>query len=259
MFKKSLHAWEVAFLINLDERTDRWSTFLDNSPKLDFPVVRYSAISSKSIKSSQLRIPAPVAACWKSHQGVAEAFLKTGAEHCLILEDDVELSNSAISGLNKLWRKNLGSIDLLQIGFCVHNNKLANRTDYRVQKMLLKMVCVSNLIRLRLAQLFLRFLFGYNFSYLSQLAQPVAINAFELGTHAYVVSRSFAEIMLQFNNPVHVPADLALIELAHSGKYRGYRLITSLVNQSDSASSIGGASNSPMDKELDWLGESRAG
>ncbi len=250
-----MRGWDITFLINLDKRTDRWTDFLKNSSELHFPTLRFSAVTAESLGLSELRLPSTVAACWKSHQGVAKAFLESDAEHCLVLEDDVHLTQAAIEALNQIWEKSFQGIDLFQVGFCVHNNRLSNRSSYRLQSRLIGLVRSFRMLNFSLTRKFLSAFYGYEFFFHEQLSQTVAQNTFELGTHAYVMSRNFAEAIVEFNDPVYLPADLALMELANTKKFNSLRLVTSLVGQTDSPSSIANASTNPLEKEILRIGK----
>jgi GR25 family glycosyltransferase involved in LPS biosynthesis len=250
--------WDITFLINLDKRSDRWSDFLENSSELHFPTLRFSAVTAESLSITELRLPSTVAACWKSHQKVAKAFLESDAEHCLVLEDDIHLTQAAIEALNQIWEKSFQGIDLLQVGFCVHNNRLANRSSYRLQSRIIGLTKSFRMLNLSVTRKFLSALYGYEFLFLEQISHPVAQNTFELGTHAYIMSRNFAEVMVQFNYPVYLPADLALMELANTKKFNSFRLVTSLVDQTDSPSSIANASANSLEKEISRIGKLHA-
>lgn len=250
-----MRGWDITFLINLDKRTDRWTDFLKNSSELHFPTLRFSAVTAESLSLSELRLPSTVAACWKSHQGVAKAFLESDAEHCLVLEDDVHLTHAAIEALNQIWEKSFQGIDLFQVGFCVHNNRLSNRSSYRLQSRLIGLVRSFRMLNFSLTRKILSAFYGYEFLFHEQISQTVAQNTFELGTHAYVMSRNFAEAIVEFNDPVYLPADLALMELANTKKFNSLRLVTSLVDQTDSPSSIANASTNSLEKEILRIGK----
>ena len=253
--RNSTRGWDITFLINLDKRSDRWTDFLKNSSELHFPTLRFSAVTAESLSLTELRLPSTVAACWKSHQGVAKAFLESDAEHCLVLEDDVHLTHAAIEALNQIWEKSFQGIDLLQVGFCVHNNRLSNRSSYRLQSRLVGLARSVRMLNLSKTQNILSSLYGYEFFFHEQISQPVAQNTFELGTHAYVMSRNFAAAIVKFNDPVYLPADLALMELANTKKFDSLRLVSSLVDQTDSPSSIANASANSLEKEISRIGK----
>lgn len=240
---------KISYLINLDERPDRWDQFGESSFTLAFPVERFSAVKANSIDSQTSRLPPPVEACWRSHQGIAKLLLESSATHCLILEDDVLLNQKSLKELNKAWSYDYKGIDILQIGFCVHSNRLANRSSYSNQRRLVNLLSKIGLLKCRSARKFLKRLYGYEFTKLAKDEVLVATFTFELGTHAYMISRKFAEGMLEFNSPTYLPADLALMELAQSGHFASFRLLESLVAQSNSPSSISNVHSALMTQE----------
>jgi GR25 family glycosyltransferase involved in LPS biosynthesis len=246
----------VAYLINLDRRPDRWDKFVEKSTGLNLPITRLAAVDGLLLPQDKLKLPMPVAACWMSHQLVAKQFLQSGAEYCLVLEDDIDLDRKAILRLENLCQKEFKDLDLLQIGFCVSHDRLSNRVRYSTQCRLVKLMFHSKLLRLKVSRRFLESIYGYEFCVQKSLGQPVAMQTFELGTHAYVMSSKFAKAILSFNNPVYLPADLALMELAKTEKYSVFRLIESLINQNDSPSSISNASSNSLENEIAQLSSS---
>ena len=241
---------KVAHLINLDRRPDRWYEFVGKSEELDLPISRFSAVDGLEISKSELRLPPSVAACWMSHQAVAREFLETGADYCLVLEDDIDLNHKSIAGLKDLWEKSLQNIDLLQIGFCVSHNRLSNRVVHSNQSRIVELLHQLRLLKLTTFRRILKSFYGYEFLTLNQINQPVAVMTFELGTHAYIMSSRFAHAILSFNFPVYLPADLAIMELTKTQKYRVFRLNKSLIDQSDSPSSISNASSNALENEI---------
>jgi GR25 family glycosyltransferase involved in LPS biosynthesis len=185
-----------------------------------------------------------------SHQAVAREFLETGADYCLVLEDDIDLNHKSIAGLKDLWEKSFQNIDLLQIGFCVSHDRLSNRVVHSIQYRIVGLLHQFRLLKLATFRRILKSVYGYEFLTLSQLNQPVAVLTFELGTHAYIMSSKFAHAILSFNFPVYLPADLAMMELTKTHKYKVFRLNKSLINQSDSPSSISNASSNALEYEI---------
>ncbi len=239
---------KVAFLINLDRRPDRWVEFTEKSSALEIPIERFSAIDGQVLAKSELRSPAPIAACWMSHQEVARKFLESDAEYCLILEDDLDLTQQSSRSLNEIWKKDFRNIDLLQVGFCIHRNRLANRVLHSIQVALIKSLSTLKLLPFSIVQRMLVFLYGYRFVDLKQINAPAAVRTFELGTHTYFISRKFALAMIGFNNPVYLPADIALMELSKNENYNSFRLIVSLIGQSNSPTSINNSAWNPFEE-----------
>jgi GR25 family glycosyltransferase involved in LPS biosynthesis len=241
---------KVAFLINLDRRPDRWLEFNQSSSSLDIPIERFSAVDGQDLPESELRSPSPVAACWMSHQEVARKFLESEAEYCLVLEDDLALTEESINALNQLWKMEFEDLDLLQIGFCVSNNQLSNRVVYNRQRHIVNILLKFKLLSAPLTQRLLQKVYGYKICYLEKLDLSVAVDTFELGTHAYLISRRFAEVMVSFNRPVYLPADLAMMEIVKTAEFQSFRLIQSLIDQSASPSSISNASANSLEMKI---------
>lgn len=241
---------KIAFLINLDRRPDRWLEFNEKSLSLEIPIERFSAVDGQDLSKSELRTPPSVTACWMSHQDVAQKFLESDAEFCLILEDDLALTKDSISALNQLWHQNFQDLDLLQIGFCVSQNQLSNRVVYSRQCHTVNILRQVKLLSAPLTQRLLKKIYGYKISYSEKLNLSVAANTFELGTHAYLISRRFAEMIVSFNRPVYLPADLAMMEIVETGQFQSFRLICSLINQSESPSSISNASANSLEMKI---------
>ena len=241
---------KVAYLINLDRRPDRWLEFNENSSSLEIPIERFSAVDGQDLSKSESRTPPPVAACWMSHQDVAQKFLESEAEYCLVLEDDLALTKDSISALNQLWKKKFKDFDLLQIGFCVSNNQLSNRVVYSRQRHVVNILRQFKLLSAPLTQGILKKHYGYKISFLRKMNLSVAENTFELGTHAYLISRRFAAMMVSFNRPVYLPADLAMMEIVETAEFQSFRLIRSLVDQSESPSSISNASANGLEMKI---------
>ena len=241
---------KISFLINLDKRPDRWNNFIENSANLKIPVEKFSAVDAENLDAKSLKLPSPVVACWTSHQEVARTFLSSSAKYCLVLEDDISLTTESASKLNKLWKCDLEGVDLLQVGFCIHANRLANRANYKVQRSIVRILSLLGFLDLKVIQKSMSKIYGYDFSKLKSADLIVANFTFELGTHAYLISRKFAEVMLQFNTPVYLPADLAIMELAQSGHFNSFRLLESLVGQTDSPSSIPTAAHNVLEADI---------
>jgi GR25 family glycosyltransferase involved in LPS biosynthesis len=249
---------KISYLINLDKRPDRWNQFLESSSELAIPIRRFSAVDASSLDRKTSKLPGPVEACWRSHQEIAKLLLESSAEHCLILEDDVLINQNSLIQLNKVWGHHYEGIDLLQIGFCVHSNRLADRSIYSNQRRLVKMIDKCGMLNWRPIRKLLKHIYGYEFTRLPKLDVLAATSTFELGTHAYIISRKFAERMVHFNTPTYLPADLALIELAHTGCFASFRLLENLVVQSNSPSSISHVPDPLLVQNNSKLGDSDA-
>ena len=170
-----------------------------------------------------------VAACWMSHLKVAQEFLKTDEAFALIFEDDAELNEDGFSLINGLRDQDLINIDCLQIGFNIFRGRITGRRWVATNRFFAKF------------SQFKKLLIGDKRdpnSTNTLLGQLFISRSFETGTHCYLISRKLARLMLSYNVPVIVPADVALGELALVTNLNFYRATTSLCNQSVSPSSI---------------------
>jgi len=228
-----------SYVINLVDRPDRLIAFHhdSNAPTASLEIIE--AVDGKVLKECHPS-PDPVAACWLSHQKVYRTFLDSRALFALILEDDAVFSEQAINLVSSITEKELDGIDIFQIGYLVHNDRVASGlkdSKARRNTIFLNRLCgrfpswvarrfFNNTLDLLVLQRKLR------------LLEPIFKDRFETGTHAFIISRKFAEIAIQFNNPVLLPADVAVAEIARVSCLNAFRTSRSLVSQSDLISSI---------------------
>jgi GR25 family glycosyltransferase involved in LPS biosynthesis len=214
------------YVINLDSREDRRFEFYSQVKKAGIEVERISAITSDPTWTVH-STPPGVTACWLSHQKALLKFLETDAPYAFIFEDDAVFTAESfefISNFNSYFKPDF---DLLQIGYL----KRRGRLDSGDFDLLTRLKARKNLL--------LQYFRGTHSKQPSIVGRQLLVaNSFEAGTHAYVCSREMAKLLVTFNNPVILAADLALIQIARSKLRNCYRLARSLVSQSDSASSI---------------------
>ena len=84
--------FDAAFCINLDKRTDRWKLSQKQFNKIDLEVERISAVDGFQEPAASIR-PGEVG-CLKSHLKVFELAKERGLKSFLMLEDDVEFSDT---------------------------------------------------------------------------------------------------------------------------------------------------------------------
>ena len=76
-----------------------------------------------------------------------------------------------------------------------------------------------------------------NQSQMLQLSKMV-VPEFLSGTHAYFIHREMAKMLIKYNDPIVMGADLAIQILAQSGNWRIYRTPSSLASQADLGADI---------------------
>ena len=206
-----------------------------------------------------------------SHQVIATKLLESNSSHAVIFEDDAIISKSAARFILDLNSEKLKGIDVLQIGYLKHKLKLdfpefdlglRNTLDLRnyVGEAISKIdivfrnwiVLTRFIIRSALAT------FGKKLSFFpiqiqrlslylnSELAlrahlgtrHALIYHSFEPGTHCYVISREFAQVVTEINKPTYLGADLMFMAIAKSRNFNFIRISKSLVGQSNSPSSI---------------------
>jgi GR25 family glycosyltransferase involved in LPS biosynthesis len=262
------------YLINLDDRKDRLSNFSKQAKNYNLNFERLKAAQPYEIDNNPF-VEGNVAACWVSHQRAAQKLIDSEHSHAVILEDDAVINRSLVELLNHLQNHDLPPLDLLQLGYLTHKGRLdfpefdpvlRRHTDLRsyVGISLARydvffrfwIRATRFLMKLLSAQIFEQF-FRPNSKIKDQIAivrnfvrneyelrkilglkAPLIYHSFEPGTHCYLINRYFAEVMVQINNPVYLAADLMLMSVAKSHNFKVIRVGKSMVNQSNSPSSI---------------------
>lgn len=223
-----------AYVINLKSRLDRWDSVLAQSAKLDIPIVRVNAIEMESLSEQNLFVASGVAATWQSHQLAMATFLDSGEKYGVILEDDFFVTKS--------WSKTMFELalrvdpDFFQLGYLITSpldriELFFNDLFDRILKLLSKLCSFSVLLNKRLGgRLLIR----------EQKLIPwnVVPNDIRAGGQAYLVSRKFALASKYMNTPSFTSADGMFISLGDVRSFRMFRFRKSLINQTDSVTSV---------------------
>lgn len=213
----------ASYVISLKDRIDRQKAFFAQLEGVSLQPQLIEAVTSSEVYTP-FHENLAVAACWTSHQKVARYFLETNAAYALVFEDDAEISDCMLGFIESLTTEDLASIDCLQIGYNVFNGKIMGRKSDSFSRN-----------RARISYLFHR---RGRASVIKIAQEFVIMNAFETGTHCFLMNRKVARLILQINSPVVVPADVAFNLLTKMRGARVARLSRSLCQQSDSPSSI---------------------
>lgn len=258
------------YVINLDDRTDRWEEFFAQTEKFGLDVTRIKAVSKHDIATSSFTSPT-VTACWSSHQVAAAKLLESKSSHAVIFEDDAIISKSAAHFILNLNSAKLKGIDVLQIGYLTHNLRLDfPEFDVGLRNTLdLRNYVGEGISRIdfifRYWIVFTRFIvrsalgiLGKSISILPAQIRKLNIylvseralrthlgsrhaliyHSFEAGTHCYVMSEKFARVVTSINKPTYLGADLMIMAVAKSRNFNVMRISKSQVSQSNSPSSI---------------------
>lgn len=187
-----------------------------------------------SLLEDDLYVAPGVAATWKSHQFAMAKFIESNEAFAVILEDDFLITEK--------W--NLGQLnialdlqpDFFQFGYLVTGPldridlHLKNTFDL-VLKLLQKACTVSKYLNRR---------FGTRLLVKEQVGLPNTIlpNNIRAGGQAYLVSRKFALAAQQMNSPAFTSADGMFMTLGDVRSFRMFRFRKSLINQTDSVTSV---------------------
>ena len=159
----------TAFVINLDSRPDRLAEFRRRTRRCSFPIERFPAITSEHLIAQGLVAePFPWQACTESHRSIYRIVIERNLEWALVLEDDI----LPIIGFDRRVRWALEAAPteawLVQLG---HIGNAGSRT-----------------------RRILRSLGGH----VLHSANEQRCEQYWWGSHAYLVSKQFAEFMLEY-------------------------------------------------------------
>lgn len=231
-----VHNYQMqAYVINLENRQDRWESVENQSLSLGLACVRIKAIETTELPiGSDDYATSGVVAIWKSHQLAMLEFLKSGDEFGLILEDDFLINQSFHKDMKKLM--GFSRFDFLQLGYLYSSFpeflriKIANGRDLFL-KFLFRVTNCASMQTFSLAKKFL---------VLEQRGIPFSFVQSDIraGAHAYVVSRDFASAALKMNIPIFISTDAYFIALGGMRTFKMFRSRVNMVRQSSSPSSI---------------------
>lgn len=203
-------------IINLDRRPDRKLQMEAWLKNLEVDLNWISATDARMQNyETRFGLRNDEAACWQSHQSAYRAFLNSTKKIALILEDDalpintVSIFESKLQKILKIVLKN--KINIMQIGYSF-KIPILSKAKFK----------------------FLR-------RYVKLDGEVFAVNDFQPGCHAYLVSRKAAQDLIGLNDPAYLAADAFLNSVAWQAKmtnYGFYRLKKSLVGQSSVVNGI---------------------
>lgn len=219
------------FLINLDNREDRWRDSSAQFSRLPFDVCRVSAVVARDIEKDEPFVPGGVAATWRSHQKAMRAHLESEADFGFILEDDFVITRDVSRTVSKVLK--IGDFDLVQFGY-LSPSFLRRLIRYLIGIRDIFLKILNRLFRMVnlpiLDKLVIREQSGIPFFFV--------LNDIQAGGQSYLVSRKFSEAAQSMNNPSFLSADGMLMALSETRTFKVARVRVSLINQSDSVTSV---------------------
>lgn len=212
------------FAINMDKDLERWQSVTEQAIKFGLKIERVPAVESQSIPTSELSfVTAGVRAVWKSHLKCMQLLLESSSTHALILEDDFQILKPKHL-VAFASRSDVLAYDVIQLGWIVPG--LDNRIELIYEKI---EDCFFRFIH-NLLSIFRpksQHLMRLRPSTHGKAPREFIPDSFQPGGHCYVVSRTFASLVLQINEPQFLATDDLYIALA---KMRSVRFIRSKIN-----------------------------
>ena len=225
-----------AYVINLDTERDRWIDSISQEEKLGIKIYRVSAINNQTFSHKVTKyLDNTIAAICESHLKAVRLFLKSDEDFCMILEDDFRLNRNY--SRNIFFKISIEEFDFLQVGFLKMG--LKQRFDVLYFNLLdlgLKAAFqVGRLLPHKYKDFILRKLFVRE---QEGVHKGLVLNDIRPGAHCYIVSRRFAQAMLEINRPPFLSVDNLYMSLGPLKTFRMARFRRSLVGQSDRMSSV---------------------
>lgn len=226
------------YFINLEDRKDRKKFFENQFDSSNLRPIRIPAIT---LKEDVINFAPPaVSACWLSHQLAYKKLLESNESHALIFEDDAIVKEDLIEVIQKINNINLGDLDLFQLGYLKDSNGItvdSGKIDTLHRWRASLDFCIKDKISRKKVK-------DTNNSEINDLKKnlgirnPLLKDSFEAGAHCYIISQKLARELVDYNiNPIIISADLLLIEVANSKKFKCVRVSKSFCLQDSSLGS----------------------
>lgn len=222
------------YVINIDSSEDRFTHFSRLNTRYGREVQRVSAVTPTNTDLSQaIYVSRSVAACWESHLKVLRLFLQSDNNFAFVQEDDSILKKFELNNYVDFMKNN--SIDFIQVGY------LYGTIGRRIE------ILGKNLLHISLLTLKMIFSCLHPSSSINDkvLVREIFTNRTDLvpadvraGTHAYLISRHFAEHVIQMNKPIFLAADDYFMALSRMRSFSMYRLLKSKARQGSWTSTV---------------------
>ena len=225
------------FVINLDSEIIRWNSVESEAEIIEIKPIRVPAINAKLLKQPNQDLVTPgVKAAWQSHLTAIRIFLESKSENGLIMEDDFHIENAS-KFLNLIKDPKLKEFDLIQIGF------LKPGLDTRIKILFSNMEALvfRALGRICKYSKFAQLQFGNRMRVkaYSNIPKGFVIDDFQPGAHCYLISKRFACLILNLNEPQFLSIDDFYIALSKMRSFSIIRLRKSIVSQNSFPAWVG--------------------
>jgi GR25 family glycosyltransferase involved in LPS biosynthesis len=222
------------YVINIDSSEERFTHFSRLNAEYGREVQRISAVTPKNTDLSQaIYVSQSVAACWESHLKLLRLFLQSDNDFAFVQEDDSILKKFESSHYVDFMKKN--SIDFLQVGFLY--GTIGRKIEILGKNLLHISLLIVKVIFSRLqpsSNINKKVLVREIFTNHANLV-PADVRA---GTHAYLISRHFAEHVIRMNKPIFLAADDYFMAMSRMRSFAMYRLFKSKARQGSWTSTV---------------------
>jgi GR25 family glycosyltransferase involved in LPS biosynthesis len=224
-----------AYVINLNDRGDRWNSVLSQQDLLGLEIVRVEAVSKLQITASEEPFVAPgVSATWKSHQKAMQIFLDSDEEFGLIMEDGFLIKRNFNRHFARI--RKYDDFDFIQLGILKPSSTsgIALLTS-NARDIFLKIVCKITVSKYLQHNPTLNRVLIHE-----QQGVPFFLVCSDVraGGQAYLVSRNFATAAQKMNQPAFLSSDGVYMSIGGMRSFRMFRLRKSLVKQTNSPTSV---------------------
>jgi GR25 family glycosyltransferase involved in LPS biosynthesis len=217
------------YVINLDRQPERLKSVDSELIKSGLTYQKISAVDMHDLTSeSSDLVTLGVKACWQSHVKAFQLISQGDEPYALILEDDASILNLQKFG-HLISNFEFCHWDLVQLGYISPGiyNRL-QQTFKRLESALFNFL--SNLVELSSA---FEKRFGSRMRIIEAKKNPKGFISFDFmpGTHAYVVSKEMASILIGLNSPQFLSADDFFSALVRMRSFKSLRVCKSLITQ----------------------------
>ncbi len=228
------------YFINLESRLDKRRNIEKQLNSMNITGIRIPGQRPNENQDARSYVTAEVAGCWLAHKLAYRKIVGDNQEFALILEDDVRIDTSLFikinTSLDKLSQKD---IDILQIGFIdVSRSRYVLRlvSDFVWRLEVYVLSFLGTLKPQMLSKYFsvkIRVRRALKARDLSRQLESGLLRPddFMPGTHAYIISKKFAETLNQANQPIMFSSDQLLISLSKMCTFNIWRTTFNHIRQ----------------------------
>ena len=222
------------FVINMDKDTDKLKNVSKELSQHNIKFTRVKGIDASKLDSYQIDnnvskgckyvCPRSAVGCGISHMSIWKKMVNENIETALILEDDVELVDDFNQRLSQVWKQVPEDWEMVLLGCAANSCGNPKKDDFQMYPYRLLLFNKKD----------------------QQISKNVMVPNGILGTHAYIIRRSYAIKMLEeFDDKVYYHIDIQITRSKCFKNGRIYSIIPNLVYQN---SVTIGVSDNMMDR-----------